>query len=98
MATHQNREVEQWHLDKKVPIALLTALLIQFGGMMMYVGTLKSQTEDNGRRITQLEGQKVSERLSSLEAQVGDTKALILRIEGKVDRWHDDTIRQGQKR
>ena len=89
MATQANQEREQWHLDKKVPIALLTALLIQFGGMMMYVGTLKSQTEDNGRRITQLESQKVPERLSSLEAQLTDTKALILRIESKVDRISD---------
>jgi hypothetical protein len=75
-----------WHLDKKVPIALIFVILAQFGSVLLYVGSIKSKGDDNERRITALEGQKVSERLSSLEAQMSDAKALLIRIDDKVTR------------
>jgi hypothetical protein len=81
--------VENWHLDKKVPIALLVALCLQFGGMAMYVSSLKFATDNNDRRISVLESQKVSERLASLESQVSDTKALLNRMDAKIDRINE---------
>jgi hypothetical protein len=85
-ANLMNTSDNQWHLDKKVPIALLLTMLLQFGGFMVMLGTIKAQGEDHERRISQLEAQKVSERLASLEAQVSDTKALLVRMEQKIDR------------
>lgn len=84
-----------WHLDKKVPIALLLALLAQFGVVMVFIGELKTQGQENTRRISVLEGQRISERLSSLEAQVADAKSLLVRIEGKLDGKID---RYGERR
>jgi predicted nucleic acid-binding Zn finger protein len=63
-----------WHLDKKVPI---------------YVGAIKTRGDDNERRISALESQKVSERLSSVEAQLTDAKSLLLRMDSKIDRLNE---------
>ena len=79
-------EDNRWHLDKKVPIALLSALVVQFGGMVMFVGSVKSQGDENTRRISALEAQKVGERLSALEAQIVDAKALLVRIDERMTR------------
>lgn len=79
-------DTESWHLDKKVPIVLLMALVGQFAGMAMFVGSVKSQGDENTRRISALEAQKVGERLSSLEAQVIDAKALLIRIDDRMTR------------
>lgn len=80
---------EAWHLDKKVPIVLIFAILVQFVGLMMFVNDVSSQGKESARRIATLESQRVSERLTSLEAQMGDTKALLLRMESKIDRLAD---------
>jgi len=84
---------EGWHLDKKVPIVLILTLLGQFGYVMTIVGTIKTSGEENTRRIAALEAQRVSERLSSLEAQMLDAKALLVRMDGKMDRLSE----KGQK-
>lgn len=81
-----NDEDNRWHLDKKVPIALLIALVVQFAGMVMFVGAVKSQGDENTRRINVLEAQKVGERLSALEAQIVDAKALLVRIDERMTR------------
>lgn len=80
------KEDGNWHLDKKVPIALLMALVIQFGATMVSIGGVKSQGEENTRRISALESQRVSERLSSLEAQVVATTLAVSKMDGKLDR------------
>ena len=86
-------EDSQWHLDKKVPIALILALVVQFAGMVLFVGQVKSQGDENTRRISVLEAQKVGERLSALEAQIVDAKALLVRIDDRMTRRDE----RGQK-
>ena len=91
--TSKDDTKEHWHLDKKVPITLLMVLIAQFGGMAMYVGGLKSQSDDNTRRIATLEVQiqKIPERLASLEAQMTGTRSTLDRIELKLDRINERT-------
>ena len=77
---------ENWHLDKRVPIALIVTMLVQFAGIVMYVSTINSRTLENERRISMLESQKIGERLAAVESQMVDAKALLLRVETKIDR------------
>lgn len=80
---------ENWHLDKRVPIALIATMLIQFAGIVMYVSTINSRTVENERRISVLESQKIGERLAAVESQMVDAKALLFRVEQKIDRMAD---------
>ena len=80
---------KNWHLDKRVPIALIATMLIQFAGIVIYVSTINSRTVENERRISVLESQKIGERLAAVESQMVDAKALLLRVEQKIDRMAD---------
>lgn len=71
-----------WSVDKKIPLALIFALLVQFASVMVYVSTLKSQGDDNARRIATLEAQRVGERLAALET----LPALLTRMDDKLTR------------
>lgn len=77
---------DSWHRDKRVPLALIFTLVLQFAGIIAYVSRIEAQGADNERRISALEAQKISERLAALESRVGDAKALLLRVEAKIDR------------
>ena len=80
------RETTHWSLDKRIPLALIFAMLTTFASVMVYVSTLKSQSEDNARRVTALEAQRVGERLSRLETQAEINTALLTRMDDKLSR------------
>lgn len=46
---------ENWHLDKRVPISLITALLIQAGSFVWAVSQLNFQVADHEKRIGSVE-------------------------------------------
>lgn len=75
-----------WHLDKKVPLALIFIMAVQFATAMYFITTVKNQGDENARRIAILESQKISERLAGLEAQVASTNALLLRVDATMQR------------
>lgn len=77
---------KQWHIDRKVPLALVYLLVGQFIGAVMFFGNMMSQVSAQERRITAIESQKVSERLVTLESQMADTKSLLQRMDGNVMR------------
>jgi len=41
----RNAAKESWHLDKKVPIALIVAMLTQFTGVIWFVADIKKDVE-----------------------------------------------------
>lgn len=79
-----------WHLDKKVPIALIVALAVHLGGSIWFFRGLVADLQETQKRVTALEtvrvGERVSERLAVVESQISDTKAVTLRIEANVQR------------
>jgi len=82
----ENPSDNQWHLDKKVPLALIFSMLVQFSVAMVFIVNIKNQGDENARRISTLEAQRVSERLAGLEAQAASTNALLLRLDATVTR------------
>ncbi len=81
--TEQNGLTE-WHLDKRVPIALIFAIAVQTGAGLIWAGAA-------GERIRQLEEQalltsNLTERLVRVEEQIGFARESLERIERKLDR------------
>lgn len=75
-----------WHLDKKVPIALIVTLLCQFAAGVWFAGKMSQRQDEQERRITVMEQQNVGGRLGALEGQLSDVKAGLNRIDAKLDR------------
>ena len=79
-----------WHLDKKVPIGLIVALLVHLAGSVWFASAMVSENRDTTRRVGALEQarstERVSERLAVVESQTADTKAATLRIEANVQK------------
>ena len=74
----------QWHLDKRVPVAIILALLMQTAGALVWAGAASE-------RLSTLEGstQSLSQmnvRTARLEEQVNYMRATLDRIEDKLDR------------
>ena len=76
--------MHEWHLDRRVPIALIFAIAVQTGAGLIWAGAA-------GERIRHLETQAglstgMTERLVRVEEQIGFARASLDRIERKLDR------------
>jgi hypothetical protein len=89
MVTNMNgkqKDIEShWHLDKKVPISLIAALLVQFAGGLWFMSKLES-------RVLSLEGFRDAqhERDEQQDKAVGAAQDKLYRrletIDAKLDR------------
>lgn len=77
---------DRWHIGKEIPLALIFAMLVQFAIAMVFIVTVKTQGDENTRRIAVLEAQRIGERIAGLEAQVAATNALLLRVDATTQR------------
>lgn len=76
----------QWHLDKKVPLALIAAIFTQTLFIGIWVGTLST-------RVSELETKAVraldvSERVIRVEQDTIHIRQTLEQIEGKLDPQH----------
>jgi hypothetical protein len=79
-----SQEPEHWHIDKKVPLALVYLLVGQFLCGVIVAVNMFGQVNNQDKRITSIENQRVSERLVTLESQMSDTKALLQRVDANT--------------
>lgn len=70
-----------WHIDRKVPLALVYLLMAQFLGAVWFASNIVSKIDGQDKRLSVIENQRVSERLVTLESQMADTKALLQRVD-----------------
>ena len=82
-------DLEPWHLDKRVPIAMILALLAQTGGMIWWAASISTRVDDQSRRVMALEGSRetVQTIMSDLRADTA-----VLRSEAAATRRHLDRI------
>lgn len=66
-----------WHLDKRVPIALIFTIFIQTATMGVWVGSIQSRVDANERAIAA--SADTAERLARIEA-------ILERVERRLDR------------
>jgi hypothetical protein len=75
-----------WHIDKKVPLAIVLAMLMQGASLIWWANGITKDNQEYARRISQLESQRADQRLTVLESQMIDSRGSLSRIEGKLDR------------
>lgn len=52
---------EPWHLDRRVPIALIIAIIGQTAGAVWWASTISGAVADHARRVALLEAGKVED-------------------------------------
>ncbi|MEQ9518790.1 MAG: hypothetical protein RLN89_05045 [Parvibaculum sp.] len=77
-------EEARWHLDKRVPIALILALVMQTAGALAWAGAASERINQLERRANG--SSEVKERTARVEEQVRYMRATLERIEQKLDR------------
>lgn len=73
-----------WHLDKRIPVAIIITLLAQFGGAIWFF----SQLDGRVYRLEQSGASRQDERdrIIRLEAGLAGIKEYLQRIDQKIDR------------
>lgn len=86
---------EPWHLDKRVPLALILSLTVQTGVMVWWAATLSARVDDHDRRIERVEAagksqadesRKMAEALVRLDERMAGQTAILQRIEAQIAR------------
>lgn len=72
-----------WHLDKRVPIALIITLFIQTAGMIWWAATLNQRVVYLEMQVSTQAGQDT--RLTKLETRMESIIDALIRIEKKLD-------------
>ena len=89
------RPTDGWHLDKRIPVALIITMISTIAGGSMWVGTLDTRVDQHEKSITALESAnqvrtsemiRIEGRLSSLEATSQAQLETLRRIERLLDR------------
>lgn len=73
-----------WHLDKRVPIALILALIVQTAGVVAWFATLDSRLASV--ETWQEKNDATRDRLATIETQLSGMKDTLVRIERKLDK------------
>ena len=96
------REHEPWHLDKRVPLALILALLVQTAGMVWWAATLSSRVDGHAADIARLvesnsghaaERQRVAETLARLDERMA-AQSMIYKSAAQYTGYVNSTISQ----
>jgi len=89
--------MSEWHLDKRVPIGLIAAILMQTIALGFWMGSLDSRISSiEGNRYTASEGAVVAERINNNERNIDrletrtlkaldEIKRTLLSIEARLD-------------
>lgn len=70
---------EQWHLDKRIPIALIVTIMSGYAGGIWWLADLSNEVEIQGRNIERIEGEVEKRTIANTDAN-----NRIIRIEEKV--------------
>jgi len=95
----------RWHLDKRVPIALISTLLVQTILLILFLAGLRFDLTSTMERLSRLEVEARSDRVSIADNKVNaaitatslqDIKQALVRIENEViqGRRDRDTLLQ----
>ena len=76
-----------WHLDKRVPLALIIALVIQTIGAFWWAATIQERV--NNFEVFRANTFARGERVTRLEANQNNIAKTVNRIETKIDRLNE---------
>jgi hypothetical protein len=99
LMTSPQIEVEHWSLDRKIPAALVVAMLAQLMGFGWYASKVDSRVEDLEKRTIRTETQVTTmdrdvrnfdTRMVRVEEKIGAVLDIVRRLERIVDRRNGD--------
>ena len=82
-----------WTIDRRIPLALITTLLIQFGGFIWWFSSVESRLTVKEQRLARVEQRldddprtlsTIVERLARIEARSNAQLELLRRIDGRL--------------
>lgn len=85
---------ESWHLDKKVPVAIIVVLIGQFLGGMWFLAKLDSKIEEQATRLAKTEAQiltidrearEFGNRIARIEEKTSSMLTILQRLERVLD-------------
>ena len=78
----KDQNQEGWHLDRRVPLALITALLIQTGGVIWWAANLSSRVDTLESWVR--DNRVIGERLAVIEQVVQLSREDLKEIKGSL--------------
>ena len=80
------REDRAWHLDKKVPIALIVAIFAQTGGMIWWASSLNQRVSslEQSQAVTASSAPLQSDRLARVEVKVETVQRDVTEIKADI--------------
>ena len=89
---------KHWSLDRRVPLALIWTILAQTGLAVWWARGQQASIEQQAHRISALEAarasDRVGERLSTLESQMGEAKDMLHHIDDRTQRLVERQVRE----
>ena len=79
---------EQWHLDKRVPVAIIFAIFMRTAGAIWWASSVQSRVLSNERRIARL-----TDSSEDLRAAVHEQAIQLGRIEEQITGLRSDIQR-----
>lgn len=73
---------ESWHVDKKIPLALIIAILVQTGTAFWWASSVSEKVEN--LELWQKESKNVSTDIAVIKSQISDLRDILRRIESRV--------------
>lgn len=78
---------ENWHLDKRIPLALIGAILIQTGTAVWWAGSVNQKVVS--LESWQNESKNVAADIAVVKSQISDLKDILRRIEARMSQERD---------
>lgn len=73
-----------WHLDRRVPIAFIVAIVLQTGGMVWWAARLSSDVEHAAEARTE-----IARRVTKIESERDDLRERMVRVEVQLEALTD---------
>ncbi|WP_425062448.1 hypothetical protein [Pyruvatibacter mobilis] len=84
MSDYDREAASHWHLDKRVPIALIVAMAVQTAGALVWAGAAMQRIDYLERDVSATS--RIGERTARVEEQMRYLRQSVDRIETKLDR------------
>ena len=82
-----------WHLDKRVPLALIVTIALQTAGAFYWAGVINRRVEHVEDRLERIETtigvQRHEARISVIESNISGIRVTLNRMEAKIDQLAD---------
>lgn len=98
--------VEPWHLDKKVPLALILTMALQTLGVIWWAASLSTRVDHQERQIvslvsaeqqTKAEARRIGEWLSRVDERIAGQTEMLRRLEQTLAIQNRPNLQQGTR-